>query len=377
MRVPDRRPHVLSRLQVVGRCIRAVHAKPLRQQLQTERLESGEPRVVHQLGEVHQFTVVLSDRQEALDGPLYEQLVWLGLLRASEDLDELLRHLEVGRLEPHVLTWRVVEEEPEVDVDEPAFAVDQDVAIVAVLDLEDVADDRVGRLRPDEVGSCLLELEAELRAVRLDEVVIEVDFERLSDLVAAARVGNDLDDAADFIVASSPVADALVGRDKQVQIGPFEDFLEELDELNRQYVLSQVIAGLENAADLLRRFGWVSGRAGGVRDVADSLAQLRLVLTEGLLQLGEYIRPLHHRRLVLRHVVTDLVQVAAQPALAEHFHDRGHVGVVGLVDCRGLPRAGVLACETPSERVADILRHGEASETLMQGRQVRRPPHAA
>ena len=63
-------------------------------------------------------------------------------VHATEHLDILERELERRSLEADV-PRRVREHEPEVDVDEVAVAVDQDVAVMSVFDLEEVRDDGV------------------------------------------------------------------------------------------------------------------------------------------------------------------------------------------------------------------------------------------
>ena len=73
---------------------------------------------------------------------LPEQLPELAVRRAvepAEDLDVLERELERGGLEADV-AGRVGEHEPEVDVDEVPVAVEEDVAVVSILDLEEVGD---------------------------------------------------------------------------------------------------------------------------------------------------------------------------------------------------------------------------------------------
>ena len=52
-------------------------------------------------------------------------------------------HLERRCLKAHIATWRVREHEPKINVDEVSVAVNKDVAIVPVFDLEKVSDDGV------------------------------------------------------------------------------------------------------------------------------------------------------------------------------------------------------------------------------------------
>ena len=68
----------------------------------------------------------------------------MSLFRAREQLELRLLELEVAG-------GRDVENEAEVDVDEVAEIIDQNVSIVSVLDLQHVGDDGVGGHRLDEV----------------------------------------------------------------------------------------------------------------------------------------------------------------------------------------------------------------------------------
>ena len=79
-------------------------------------------------------------RQEALDDELAEaRKVYRA--HAAHERDVLAGELEGRRLEVDIAARRVGEEEPKVNVDDTARAVEQNVAIVAVLDLQQVTHD--------------------------------------------------------------------------------------------------------------------------------------------------------------------------------------------------------------------------------------------
>ena len=59
------------------------------------------------------------------------------------------------------------ERAPPTDVDDVPMFVDHDVAIVSVLDLQEVAHQRIGRHASHKVGSCLGEREGEREGERL------------------------------------------------------------------------------------------------------------------------------------------------------------------------------------------------------------------
>ena len=76
-----------------------------------------------------------------------------------------------GRKGGETYAWPDVEEETEVDVDDVSLAVDHDVPVVSVLDLEDVAGDGVRGHGLDEVEASTLEGDRVLPAVLGDEEV--------------------------------------------------------------------------------------------------------------------------------------------------------------------------------------------------------------
>ena len=112
-----------------------------------------------------------------------------------------------------------------------------DVTIVAILDLQDVADDAVCGETLREVQTRLLEPLTCFTPVPLQEVLVQVDFEGFPELVSAVRVGDALDDAAEELLCTRAVADTLVRDYVEVQITLLEDLLEKLDHLQGQDVL--------------------------------------------------------------------------------------------------------------------------------------------
>ena len=91
-------------------------------------------------------------------------------VEAAEDLDVLERELEGRGLEADV-AGRVGEHEAEVDVDEVPVAVEEDVAVVPVLDLQQVRHERVARERLGEVALRPCELGGRRIAIGLRQVV--------------------------------------------------------------------------------------------------------------------------------------------------------------------------------------------------------------
>jgi hypothetical protein len=80
------------------------------------------------------------------------------------------------------------------DVNQTSVSVNHDVTVVTILDLYDVAEERVGGHRLDEVVAGLLEVDAVGTAVLEDEEAAQVVDLGTSHLVSGRRVGNNVDD---------------------------------------------------------------------------------------------------------------------------------------------------------------------------------------
>ena len=93
--------------------------------------------------------------------PFLEQLLKLPKRRRldpSQHFNILQREFERGSLEPNI-SRRVGKHETKIDMDEMSVAVEEDVAVVPVFDLEEVGDERVScerlckvALRADVLG---------------------------------------------------------------------------------------------------------------------------------------------------------------------------------------------------------------------------------
>ena len=126
---------------------------------------------------------------------------------------------------------------------------------------------------------------------------MQVYLEHLPNLVAATRVCDDLDDASDQLITARPIRNALVRGNEQVKISFFEDLLEQLNHLNGKDVLSQVVIGLENAADYFDLF---VGLPVVVRFIVSVRQRtLLLPLVELTVDLLEHVKP-HSTLLELR-----------------------------------------------------------------------------
>lgn len=128
-----------------------------------------------------------------------------------------------------------------------ALIVDQDVPVVPVLDLQDVAHHTVGGQALNEIQPGRHERLARFVSVLLQEVFVEVHFIGLANLITAAGIGDDFNNAAQELLGSCPVADTFVRCDIQVQVTFLEDLLEKLNELDREDVLSKIVILLKDA----------------------------------------------------------------------------------------------------------------------------------
>mmetsp|Transcript_27462 Transcript_27462/g.47406 ORF Transcript_27462/g.47406 Transcript_27462/m.47406 type:complete len:345 (+) Transcript_27462:427-1461(+) len=199
--------------------------------------------VLHQVRQRHKSLHVLPAGEIRPDAQVHEVAKVLGVRATAHDLDHLLGELERSALKPEVAPRRDVEDEPEVDVYDVAIFIDEDVAVVAVLDLQDEADHRVGGHGQDEVAPRPLEIDGVLVAILLEKVLVQGALGHLAQHVAALRPRHHLDDAAAW-----SGGDDAVGEEVEVlQAAGGEDVLEEADELQRQAVLTAVVPHLEDA----------------------------------------------------------------------------------------------------------------------------------
>ena len=113
-------------------------------------LKTGHLRAqLHDLHNGHELVHVFARGQESAQHQNLEVGEHVAL-DAAHHLGELVRHLEGGWLEAQVL-GRTRQHEAVVDVDEVAVVVEEYVAVVAILDLEQVAGDRVAGAGGHEV----------------------------------------------------------------------------------------------------------------------------------------------------------------------------------------------------------------------------------
>lgn len=178
--------------------------------------------------------------QERLHTQLAEPLEGRRLHFAAHNHHHFVGQLHV-RLEAHVTARRWFKHEPEIyvqrgtkkvahwfsthmqtllystptDVYNVSVLVDHDVAVVPILDLQQIADHRVGGHWLDEIAACRLKLLGRLVAVVMQEVVHQIRVGLAAQLIAWRCVRHALNDAA---LMETTTTDQRVGIDSGVII---------------------------------------------------------------------------------------------------------------------------------------------------------------
>lgn len=164
--------------------------------MKRNRFKAWEATVKHELGQVHKVGRVFSHSKVPLDDHGLKQLEGRSIGGASQNVYEFLGQLEGSRLKPHILARRPVENKSEVNVDQVPIFVDQNIAVVSVLNLQDKRDDSVGSKGPYEVVAGKFKLCGGLGTVSLEEILMKIDFKSFAELVTRVRVWDYFNDAA-------------------------------------------------------------------------------------------------------------------------------------------------------------------------------------
>lgn len=145
------------------------------------------------------------------------------------------------------------------NVHDVPLAVDHDVPVVSVLDLEDITCDRVGGHRLNEVESRFLERNGVLSSVFGDEEVKQIVDFRTSHLISRCSIGNDVNDTTLQRKASANVRRSTrnlaytrtssghpIRKEVERETDGSEDVLEHGDDLEGEDILSTIVADLED-----------------------------------------------------------------------------------------------------------------------------------
>mmetsp|Transcript_33658 Transcript_33658/g.51947 ORF Transcript_33658/g.51947 Transcript_33658/m.51947 type:complete len:312 (-) Transcript_33658:3040-3975(-) len=228
------------------------------------------------------------------------QLVVLGErlgVDASEHLNHFGGELEGSALELHSFSRGVREEESKVNMHDVPLDINKDVTVMSVLDLEDVAEQRVGSQRLAEVLPRLLVLASLGRAELLLEVLLDVRVlsHFLLDAINTQSISGNFDQTT--LLSSGK---NLIGLEPQVQLLQLEDLVERADELHGKLLLADVIVRLHNYSKQLPR---------------QEVAEGRVLLDPLFLLLGRLVKHLvlpiflssHHTDFTFHHIIPSWV----------------------------------------------------------------------
>lgn len=144
--VPVGRPVVRRVHHDLSHLLRRLDLRQLQQETCLEVLEragqeAGQSGECHECDQILNMLMVSPGQKEALDDEGEVELEGLGVDRAPHNADHFVRQFEVRAFELEVVGWRNIEYKPEVNVHQaPPLFVDQYVAVVAVLHLQQVGD---------------------------------------------------------------------------------------------------------------------------------------------------------------------------------------------------------------------------------------------
>lgn len=190
--------------------------EPVSKNVEVELLEAGQIGVpTHHVDNVTDLVHMLLQLVEPLEEQLLEVAIEFGILPLQQ-LHVLSSEFEGGRLEIPT-SWGDAEDKPEVDVHDVALIVDKDIAVVAILNLQDVRKDAVGCQRLCELPLGLVHLES------INALVEVIQRNKglsvlLLQLVQGDPVGDELQDTRtltchDYLVRAQIESEACVGED--------------------------------------------------------------------------------------------------------------------------------------------------------------------
>lgn len=156
---------------------------------------------------------ILPGDKESFDHQIHVQLERLAINLPTHNLNHLLSQLEVCPFESQIACWRYVKNKPEVDMHYVSFLfVDEDIAIVSVLDLQNVGNYRISCLWFYEVLSCFLESAVMLSTKITDEKLIQGLLVSFADGVPRNCFRHDFNNTPNVQAVSSSIRYRFVGK---------------------------------------------------------------------------------------------------------------------------------------------------------------------
>ena len=190
MSILNNRSHMDGCLKLVRACLISKYLESLLQSLKWNLFKAGKSRIYHQLNKVHEFSMMLSHGEVTLNCFLNKKLICLSLVRPSKNFNEFFCHLEVRRLKPHVFSRTPIKYESKINVNQMSLIINQDVTIVSIFDLENVANYAICWQTSYEILSCYHEILTRFISVFFKEIIIKIDLECFTDLVSAIWIWN-------------------------------------------------------------------------------------------------------------------------------------------------------------------------------------------
>lgn len=131
--IQDDTLHVVCCLSVI-----ILKDKPIFQILQSLRQKARQSRKTHQLHCVVHMLMIFTNHQESPNYHIHVRLEGLRFYRSSHNLDHLFRQFKVCTLKLQVICGGYIENEPKVYVDNVTLVINQNVAVVSILNLQKI-----------------------------------------------------------------------------------------------------------------------------------------------------------------------------------------------------------------------------------------------
>mmetsp|Transcript_28768 Transcript_28768/g.81141 ORF Transcript_28768/g.81141 Transcript_28768/m.81141 type:complete len:471 (+) Transcript_28768:128-1540(+) len=212
---------------------------------------TGKARIIalvhHDLHETERDLRIGAGLQESFDEETLEFLVAIGIL-ASHDFDVLVGEFERCAFHAEFVSRCHSHGETEIDEDQMSLRVDHDVAVVAVLQAEEVGDQRVGGQTPHEVLLGLLEGLAVGTIVGFHKVLAHAAYFWIPVGLFESVDGGGIDQYLNEAGAAGRAQDA-VRLQPERELGLGEDGFVVVDHLHDEDLLSQIVVGFGHETD--------------------------------------------------------------------------------------------------------------------------------
>lgn len=117
--------------------------------LMSLRPKTLKPRIIHQLDNIDNMFTKPPNRQKSLNTQLLIQSISFILL-AKHNLHHFLCQLKVSIFKPHIICRRYIKNKAKINMDDMSQMIQQYIAIMSILDLEYITNNRVSSLAPNK-----------------------------------------------------------------------------------------------------------------------------------------------------------------------------------------------------------------------------------